>query len=67
MATPDKEWFTLQELVEMWGIGYNKVRSAVFTLRNLGQIRVRENPQDTRITEVYRDSLATIKQGVGLG
>jgi len=61
MSDPNQEWFTLQDLVNLLGVPYAKVRGAVFFLRNQGQIVVRDNPLDTRVLEVHRDSIPAIR------
>ncbi|MBA3822638.1 MAG: hypothetical protein H0X24_01890 [Ktedonobacterales bacterium] len=65
MADQNKEWYTIQELVELFGSTYAKVRSAVFNFKNTGDITARDNPRDARIVEIHRDSIQKIKQAVG--
>jgi len=62
----NKDWYTLNDLVEMTRITYSKIRSTVYVLRNSGQITVRDNPFDSRILEVHKDSVPVIKRTLGL-
>jgi DNA-binding GntR family transcriptional regulator len=61
---PEKEWFTMQELAEMFGVSYYKIRQVVATLSNTGAIVTRENPADNRILEIQKDSIDKIRVGV---
>jgi hypothetical protein len=61
----EKEWYTLQDLVSLWGVPYSRVRGAVFFLRNQGTIKWRDNPTDARVLEVHRDSLDAVKGAAG--
>ena len=62
----DKEWYTLNDLVEMTGMQYSKIRSTVYVLRNSGAITVRDNPFDSRILEVQKDSVPVITKTLRL-
>lgn len=61
----EKEWYTLQDLVEMFGLPYHRIRAAVFALRNAGTIKWRDNPTDARVLEVHKDSVNAVKAAAG--
>jgi DNA-binding GntR family transcriptional regulator len=58
----DQEWYTLDELATMFGVPYNRVRTAVQVLTKTKQIVTRERPGDNRVLEVSKDSIELIKQ-----
>ncbi len=65
---PDtKEWYTIQELTEMFGVSYSKLRGTVDTLANIKAIVTRPKPGDNRTQEISKESLDTIKKAAGLG
>ena len=59
-----QEWYTIQEMADLFVVSYTKVRNAVATLVNIKAITSRENPQDNRIIQVHRDSLSKVREGV---
>lgn len=61
----EKEWYTLQELVEMFKLPYPRIRAAVFALRNAGTIKWRDNPTDARVLEIHKDSISSVKAAAG--
>jgi hypothetical protein len=66
MPDANQEWYTLQDIVELTKVPYSKVRAAVFFLRNSKGITWRDNPIDSRVIEVHRDSLPAVKANLGL-
>ncbi len=64
MTLPDKEWYTMEELANIWDTNYSRVQRAVFTLVNLGNIKTRRSPQDSRATEIHKESLDLVKRAI---
>ena len=62
----EKEWYTIQELAEEWGISYSKLRAAVDALSNISAIKTRPRPGDNRTQEINKDSLDTLRRAAGL-
>ena len=58
----EKEWYTIEELSDKFGVSYQKVRGAVQVLSKTNQIKTRNKPEDNRITEIHRDSIALVEQ-----
>ena len=64
MADTNKEWYTIQELVDMFNVNYSKVRASVFALRNTKAITARDNPRDARIVEIHKDSVEQVRLAI---
>lgn len=58
-----QEWYTLQELADMWKLTYAKVRAVAAALAMTKAIITREKPEDRRTLQVHRDSIALVRQG----
>jgi DNA-binding FadR family transcriptional regulator len=58
----DQEWYTIQELADMFGVSYGKVRGAVSALALTGAITARDKPEDRRIVQVHKDSISKVRQ-----
>lgn len=54
----------MEELAAAWSTTYTRVQRAVFTLINLGNITTRRSPQDSRATEISRESLDIVRRAV---
>jgi predicted DNA-binding transcriptional regulator YafY len=61
----EKEWYTIQELADMFGVSYSKLRGEINALSNINAIKVRSQPGNQKVQEISKDSIATVKQATG--
>ena len=62
-----KEWYTIQELADMFGVSYSKLRAEINALANIKAINTRNQPGNNKIQEIHQDSIPTVKKAAGLG
>ena len=62
-----KDWYTIQELAEMLGVSYSKLRGEISALANVGVITTRPKPGDNKTQEISKESLPTIRKATGVG
>ena len=60
----NKEWYTMDELAEMWGVAVSRVQNFVRVLSRAGTIQVRNKPSDMKYKEVNRNSLEVLRRAV---
>jgi len=58
----DQEWYTLDELKDMFGVPYSRIQRAVQVLAKVDQIRTRDRPGDNRVLEVHKDSIDLVRR-----
>jgi predicted methyltransferase len=63
----EKEWYTIQELIEMFGVSYSKLRTEINALVNIEAIKTRPRPGDNKVLEIHKDSIAIVRKATGLG
>lgn len=62
---PDSQgWYTMQEIADLLGVHYSRVRNAVATLTKLGSINTRANPLDNRVIQIHPDDVEKIRRAV---
>lgn len=64
MSEQNKDWYSLQEVADLFGVPLYRVRAAVATLRATNAVVARDRPTDRRVLEVQKESIPVLRQAL---